>query len=376
MFDSDTRMSLYYQNPLNFLQKLQNFMTSLTIFCGHVFGSAPFQWDHKYGKYILGSKFQQNLSILSIILTVATAVTSLSLYHRSLISKFATTEVDRLLYFIILLLLYTSIIFISCLSYIKRTDCLKVMNLAIYIKQKILKLNRNPNLGDKLFAPFVCRWIILVLVITVMTVIGGKIAKKSDINPLIIFLTLSGFILHIAWYSVSISMLLCCTLFSSHLVHVITIEMEEVLLKLRTIHKRRGQIKPGQYMSELCELSDRIDYLNFCFYQVNRFVGKINSLGEITILLIIGNIFVSIISNTGFWYMEMYVMKETVKDVSKLFIAISYLFFVLSDLYLINYGPQILINRVSKLEKVVNTSFLNGKYDARVDNSVSNLCLH
>lgn len=359
-------------------------MEKFTMMCGWFLGFFPFKWNSATEKYVLGSQLQRNLSALSIGTTVISAIISARALKIYVLPKFISKEIDAVLNLIIIYTSFATIILISCIFYIKHAKVLILLNRVLYLKKLILKLNQNPFLDTKLVQIFLLRCVFGMTIFIFIELFTVLTAVIIEVESFAISIIVTGFALHYSWYTAAVSSLLCCTLFAAHLVRVITIEMNEISSKLQRINRIVCEIKPGQYLNELCELSERIDYLKYCYYEVISFVRMTVKMSEFTFLLITGNIFVSIISDIGHMYLRLFTMPLTNKTWQPIMIIFGYFSFALNELFFMTYGSQKLLKRVSNLEKVVGSApMIIVKGDNRVGKSVSfhkislmNSCLH
>lgn len=365
-------MSLLYSRPLNYQQKLQNVMVHYVMVWGWILGMMSFKWSAKTGRYVIGSKISQKLRILPISLTIITSIYSVYTFKKNILGNFIDTEIDIILNVMIVVQFFMCVILICLVFYLKQSAVLNIFNQVVYLKRIVLKLNKNPLLDSKLSGLFLRRWISGGIIITYISVITSQASKTIPLEPRYIFLVVSGFCVHYIWYTAAVSSLMCCMVFAAHLVRVITIEIKDILAKLKRINSIIDEIKRGQYINELNELSERIDYLKFCYYEVINFIQTMVSVAERPLLLITFNIFMSIITDTGNLYMRAFRKTYTEKNILEMKIFFGYLWFALNELYFLYYGPQKLLKRVMKLEKVVvSASMVVGKGDNRINKSVS-----
>lgn len=373
--DTTVRMTttLLYSNPLNYIQKLQNFITKFVIVIGYILGFFPYKWCSYRQQYFLRSKTHQVLSVISIVSTIISSFSSLYTYKNYIFGTFIKSKIDVILNLLSVSQFFVSVILACLTSLLNRIKVLKSFNKIIFLKKNVLKLNKNPHLDTKYFKLFMYRWVVGALIVASISFFTDEAAAIVMDGHSCGILSLVVFSVQYTWYTASVTALLCCSLFASHLVRVITIDLKEILQRLRRL-KRWNKIKPGQFMFELCELSDRIDYLGFCHFEIIQFVQMLTSLAEISLLGIACNIFTSIITDTANIYLGLFRKDSAENEQShvELMTSFAYLWFAFNELYFMNVGPQELLNRMLKLQRVVGTaSTLIKKGNDHVDKSVS-----
>lgn len=367
-------MTLFYSNPLNNLQKLQNLIIKCVIVIGYVLGFFPYKWNESEQKYFLRSKFHQILSVIAIVTVIISSLLSFYTYKNYLLSVFIDSKVDIILNSLGVFQYFTSIVIACLTSLLNRVKVLKTFNKILFLKKHILKLNKNPLLDARLFKLFLCRWVVGALIIVSISLVADEATTEIMDGYSNEILSLLVFAVQYTWYTASVTALLCCTLFASHLVQVITLDLIDTLRKLRWLNQLGNKMKPSHILFEHYKLIDRIDYLSFCHLEVIRFVYLLTSLAQFSLLGIILNIFTTIISNTGYIYVGVFWKGKLENEKSRVEVMnnVAFLWFAFNELYFINVGPQILLDRVSRLQKIVGSaSTFVGKRDLHANKSVS-----
>uniref|UniRef100_A0A336MA15 Gustatory receptor n=1 Tax=Culicoides sonorensis TaxID=179676 RepID=A0A336MA15_CULSO len=322
--------------------------------------------------YIHGTRLRQGIGILSISITILTCCASLYFFMANVIGTFINSKVDIILNVIIVIQFYVSIIII-CLNFIKkRNELLQLLNKAIYLKEIALKLKKNPDLDNNFFLYFIHRWVAGTSIVSFIIYATGQAANFITSRFYLIVVMLVLFMIHYMWYTSSVSSLLFCMLFASHLVKVITLEMKICLDALQQLKKLKHHLKPGEFSWKSCEISDRIDYINFCYYEIMQFVRGVISVTESSLLIITGNIFTSIITDIG--NISWRVLKGHWSQIyyAELLIFSGYLAFAVNELYFLCCGPQKFMNRVLKLQNLIEAGSFHfvRKDDRRLEKSI------
>lgn len=320
----------------------------------------------------MGPKFLNIIKALALPFNIVTSIFSVYGFCTNIAGRFVDTKIDIILNFIIVVQFFTSVCAINLVFYSKTTKILNLLNQVIYLKKLVLRLNDNPFLDNKVVGFFLRRWAASTVIIIYLSIISAEAQITMPIARIYIFLAISGFCYHYIWFITAVSSLLSATLFAAHLMLVITNEMKGILRKWNWINRNRRRLKPGLYLDELWKLSERINYLSFSYFEVMKFVQTMVSIAQISLLLIVCNVFLSIITDTGNLYMRALRKTPEPKVLMEMIIFFGFLLFALNELYFMNYGPQKLLNRVKKLQELVSSaSMASGRGDNRVDKSVS-----
>lgn len=367
------KMTLLYSHPLNFKQKLHNYITRYVFIMGWILGCLPFKWHTKTGKYVQASPFLRKLLILPVSITILESIRSYQRFKDTILIKFIHTEMDMILNLIILSQFYLVVIMTSIICYKNQRKVLNILNQVIYLKRLVLKLNKNPLLDQKMSTIYLNRWTLGGLIITFIANSSSSASKYVPVNPFYVATTVIFFCIHYIWYTCAVSCLLCASLFASHLIRVVTIEMKDILTKYDRINRRLNEIKPGQVMTEMANLSDRVDYLSFCYMEIWNFVQNVVTIMEKLLLLVSSNIFFSIITDTGNLYVRLFKSSIDEQDVLEIRIFFGYLWFAFNELHFMHYGAEKFLLRFTKLQKIVGQTTLmtDRKVDDRFHKSVS-----